>query len=276
MDNFLQVIDKRVKKAIVESNVINTTPCIILNQVDSNNFSVKMLSNDCIYVLPNLSGSALEKGDLCQVFYKGSFSQRNCFIGAALNRQGSGSTIAQCINFNIVGDLPTIDFMPLANCKVLSFADSPSLLNINMNVQGLVQTEFGLQILINGEIYKTIYKNIDEDEKEIISVSFPLKFEANQKYKIQLNVKGMVTLLDFECFVYGFNIEETVIFDPTTDDDYIIDANNNSIIYYIGNSTNPQIPQIIQNTEINKIYSTGFNYSTIESVYIPEGIEEIE
>lgn len=273
MDNFLQVIDQRVKKTIIESNIINTTPCIVLNQVDLNNFSVKMLSNDCIYVLPNLSGSALAVGDVCQVFYKGSFNQRNCFIGAALNRQ---STTAQYLNFDIVGNMPTLDFMPLANCKILSSANSPSLLSVNINVQGLAQTEFGIQILVNDEVLKTIYKTIAQNEKEVITYSSPLDFESNHKYKVQLNVKGNVELLDFECFVYGFGIERTTIYDPTTDEDYIYDVNNHSIIYYIGDSKNPQIPQTIQNTEVNKIYATGFNYDDVESVYIPEGIVEIE
>ena len=77
-------------------------------------------------------------------------------------------------------------------------------------------------------------------------------------------------------FVYGFNIETTTIFDPTTDSDYIYDTNNTSIIYYIGNSNSPQIPTTLQDTNVTKIYATGFNYSNIEAVYIPEGITEIE
>lgn len=273
MDNFLQVIDQRVEKAIAESNVINTTPCIILNQVDSNKFSVRMLSNDCIYVLPNLSGSALENGDLCQVFYKGSFNQRNCFIGAALDRHKSENVV---IPFDIVGTLPTISFMSLANCKILSASNSSCLLNVNLNVQGLGQTELGVQIVINDVVRKTLYKSVDNGKKEIVSFSLPIFFEKNEKYKIQLKVKGNVNLLDFESYVYGSNIEKTTIFDPTTDADYIYDTDNNAIIYYIGASSNPQIPQTIQNTEVKKLYSTAFNYSNVDAVYIPEGIEEIE
>jgi hypothetical protein len=273
MDNFLQVIDQRVKKTIVESNVINTTPCIILDQVDSNNFSVRMLSNDCIYVLPNLSGSALENGDLCQVFYKGSFNQRNCFIGAALDRHKSENVV---IPFDIVGTLPTIDFMSFAHCKILSTSNSSCLLNVNLNIQGLGQTELGLQIVVNGAIRKTLYKNVDNGKKEIISLSLPIFFEKNEKYKIQFKIKGNVNLLDFEGYIYGSNIEKTTIFDPTTDADYIYDTDNNAIIYYIGTSSNPQIPQVIQNTEVKKLYSTAFNYSNVDAVYIPEGIEEIE
>lgn len=82
--------------------------------------------------------------------------------------------------------------------------------------------------------------------------------------------------MDFEGYVYGSNIEKTTIFDPTTDADYIYDADNNAIVYYIGTSSNPQIPQVIQNTEVKKLYSTAFNYSNVDAVYIPEGIEEIE
>ena len=277
MDNtLLTLIDQRFQKNINESNLLNITPCVVLDASDDTKCKVRMLTNDSIYIIPNLSGSTVSEGDICQVYYKTSLSQRNCYIGAALNKQGSGNTIAECIDFDERLTLPSIDYITIANCKIKCLADSPSLLNVVMNVQGLSQTELDVQVLVNGENHKTLQKTIEEDSKEVVSFSFPLVLSKNQKYKIELKAKGMVDVLSAEWFVYGFNIETTTIFDPTTDEDYIYDTNNTSIIYYIGESENPQIPTVINDTNVTKIYSTGFNYSNVEAVYIPEGITEIE
>lgn len=277
MDNaLLALIDQRFQKNINESSLINTTTCIVLDASDDTKCKVRMLANDSIYTIPNLSGSAVSEGDICQVYYKTSLSQRNCYIGAALNKQGSGNTIAECINFDERLTLPSIDYVAIANCKIKCLADSPSLLNVVMNVQGLSQTELDIQVVVNGENHNTLQKTVEEDSKEVVSFSLPLFLSKNQKYKIELKAKGMVDVLSADWFVYGFNIETTTIFDPTTDSDYIYDTNNTSIIYYIGNSNSPQIPTTLQDTNVTKIYATGFNYSNIEAVYIPEGITEIE
>ena len=49
-----------------------------------------------------------------------------------------------------------------------------------------------------------------------------------------------------------------------------------TIIYYIGESNKPAVPTTLNGKSVEKILVTGFNYSEVTSVYIPEGIVEIE
>lgn len=67
-------------------------------------------------------------------------------------------------------------------------------------------------------------------------------------------------------------------FQETDDPDYIYSLNEDGadIIFYIGAKRNPIIPLRLGQRAVKRLYAVSFNYSSVENVIIPEGIEEID
>lgn len=63
-------------------------------------------------------------------------------------------------------------------------------------------------------------------------------------------------------------------FDPTDENDYIYDGN--TIVYYIGTSKRPEIPQTLGGVQVLAVERTAFNDTDVEAVKFPDGMEVIE
>ncbi|HOC34665.1 MAG TPA: hypothetical protein PLH98_10125 [Ruminococcus flavefaciens] len=63
-------------------------------------------------------------------------------------------------------------------------------------------------------------------------------------------------------------------FDRTTEADYIYDGN--AIVYYIGTSKRPEIPQTLGGVQVLAVERTAFNDTDVEAVKFPDGMEVIE
>ena len=78
-------------------------------------------------------------------------------------------------------------------------------------------------------------------------------------------------------YLWGQNIVE-VSPEPTEPTDYMYITRNDSteIIRYIGDIINPELPSEIDGKPITIIAATAFGASEVRSVYIPDGVIEIE
>ena len=65
---------------------------------------------------------------------------------------------------------------------------------------------------------------------------------------------------------------------PTADVDYIYKIVNEEvhIIRYIGDEVKITVPSEIEGYPVTKLYSTAFNYSTVEKVKLPDSLVSIE
>lgn len=69
-----------------------------------------------------------------------------------------------------------------------------------------------------------------------------------------------------------------ITYEPTAPDDYIYEIIDNeyvAIIFYIGTSKSPIIPDQIENLPVKVLYETAFNYANIKMVQLPSTIEEV-
>ena len=66
-------------------------------------------------------------------------------------------------------------------------------------------------------------------------------------------------------------------FDPTDEKDYVWIVENDKaiILYYIGRTTRPQIPDTLDDHTVIALAKTAFNYSTIEKVKFATNIQWI-
>jgi hypothetical protein len=87
-----------------------------------------------------------------------------------------------------------------------------------------------------------------------------------------------ISISALTAFVFGYVNEREGGYDPTYEEDYIWVSNNNEaeVLLYIGDSTSPEVAEILNDDEVKTLSCTSFNYSDIRAVYIPDGIERIE
>ena len=63
-------------------------------------------------------------------------------------------------------------------------------------------------------------------------------------------------------------------YQPTSENDYIYD--NDTIIFYTGNTKCPEIPQTLDGVQVRVIEKTAFAGQDVTAVKIPDGTEVIE
>lgn len=141
-------------------------------------------------------------------------------------------------------------------------------------------TEVGTALLrtyINGELqaFQPIF-TVREGEYITQHFSLPLNAEGGS-HSVRISASGVGNVEQLSAYVWGQNIVE-ISTEPTGSDDYIYEVSDGKtkIIYYVGNSTVPEIPANLGEAPVTKIGVTAFSYSGVTNVYIPEGVTEIE
>lgn len=117
---------------------------------------------------------------------------------------------------------------------------------------------------------------VHEGEYTTLHFQVPLTAEPGT-HAVEVNASGTCIAELVSSYVWGQNITE-VYPEPTDTEDYIYEISGGTaeIVEYIGKSNSPEIPQYFEGAKTTKIGSLAFAYSTVENVYIPDGVTEIE
>lgn len=276
MDSLFQLIQSGIEQTVSKQNVLRSVPCKVV-EVLNNGVKVQLLSDETEYTVANYSGSEINVGEVVQLYYRGNYIlQHTAYIGASENKGGIAKF--NCIKGTYqTGEIFDTD-RTIATIGYTVKNDLPVFLQCNFVVYDNIEGMCNLKIYINGELYYFEPKQtIIYGHATTISFSVPI-FDNIANNVIEIKAYGIGNVLSADCFVYGFDIALYEPYTPTTDSDYIYTTHDGvtDVIYYVGDATKPSIPTTINNAPTNKLYATSFNYSDVEMVYIPEGIEEIE
>lgn len=274
MNELVHYINDRISRFIKKSDILNATPAIVYEVEDDNWAKVTILSNGAIYRLKNLSGTSLMNGQDCQVYYKKSLSQSTAYIGATITSENVdlkyvyGESISGSL-FEEEREISEINF-------TVKNDDTDILISYTIELQGdSLNGLCSFRICVDGEFLDIISKQtINNGEINTVSVTYPISINSGI-HQIVIYGEGFGVANDIISFVYGNGVQEYNIYDPTDESDYIYD-NDSNIIYYIGESNRPSVPTTLNGKSVEKILATGFNYDNITSVYISEGITEIQ
>lgn len=274
MNELVSYINDRISRFIKKSDILNATPAIVYEVEDDNWAKVTILSNGAIYRLKNLSGTSLVNGQDCQVYYKKSLSQSTAYIGAAITSENVdlkyvyGESISGSL-FEEEREIAEINF-------TVKNDDTDILISYTIELQGdSLNGLCSFYICVDGDFLDIISKQtINNGEINTVSVTYPISINSGI-HQIIIYGEGFGVVNDIISFVYGNGVQEYNVYDPTDESDYIYD-NDSNIIYYIGESNRPAVPTTLNGESVEKILATGFNYKEVTSVYIPEGIVEIE
>lgn len=271
MSTLLDLIDSRIKQSDTGIKII---PCTVLELLSDQFVKVASISNGENYTVLNMSGSNVEVGETVQVAYTGSLiTSKNAYIIASKNKSSEAKYK------NIISDVYTgalfETMRPIVGFGIKAMSETDCVLHFSCNI---ASTETGT---IEFEIDRNNYSpkfTIEADTYKCISFDIPLTLSGD-KNEIWVNAKGVGIVTDVCAFVGGHGIESYDLYDDTGDNDYvykIIGTDSSNVIYYIGKSIRPRMPITLEDVPIDRLYPTAFNYSNVQSVYIPEGITEID
>lgn len=275
MNDLVTLIDGVVKKNIKSQQLTNITPCKVVNVIDNDNIEIELISNKARYIVPNYSGSKLDIGDTAQLFYKGIVSSKRAYIGNTLYKESFNTLIMQTSITGLTDNpinVAQIDIQSQFNAIVIITFNCCALGANNGHVQFSTYVD-------NVECsYKPI-SSITESNYTSINFSIPVSLEKGF-HSISIQAVGLGSIEQVSAYIFGQGITTGTYQEQTFDDDYICITNENytDIIYYIGGVKNPKIPSIINEKPVRTICATAFNNENqgVESVYIPDGVIEIE
>ena len=274
MDELLKLIDSRVSKNQPQTTV-KSLPCKVIKITSDDAVTVELLSNNARYTVPNYSGSPVEVGENVLLYYTGILSEGKAYIGASINKGGAATSgfitgnvyIGQIFEQSRV--IASVDFE----------ATSQTVVQIIFNYVflGTTNDAIYLESYVNGtkQGYKPI---ISMANGQYVSATFVLPLELTSgSYGIEIKANGANSITGGQINAVGHNIIGSS-YEPTGDDDYIYETVNNTTnaIYYIGQAIHPEIPVKLNDKPIKIIRATAFNGTNVETVYIPDGVEEIE
>ena len=160
--------------------------------------------------------------------------------------------------------------------------DADTLLHINCTacIEGTNSADTEIRHYLDGdELDFYTIDTISAGEHRTVSANFAVSAEKGE-HTLEVKAIGDGTLHRFSGTIWGANIEARpeVPYTPTTATDYlyVLADNEVSIIRYIGSEKRPEVPSEIEECPVTKLYSTAFNYSNVEAVYIPDSVIEIQ
>lgn len=281
MDKFDQLIESIVEKKTKDAPYLKTMPCTVEEVVDEYHVKVISVSSGTRYTVPNYSGSQVYVGETVQLFYKGNMAlNSNAYIGASLNkgRDGEGYSPVCVKGSSLTGQVfeeqRTVSGIGILCEKFTAVA----LLVFNANVVGTEGGTLEITVYVDDEQYPFLSQTtLQPDYHSTVSFTLPINISAG-KHKIKICASGTSEILDVLSYVYCDRITETDYYDPTDEGDYIFEIVNDESYaeYYIGESKNPAIPDTLDNKPVKLLGLTLFDHSDVETVYIPNGIEEIQ
>ena len=276
MDDLFSLIDNRIEKSGILKAYLKSIPCRVISFNNDGSVLVESVIDGAQYNLFNYSGSSLNIGENVQVYYKDNIS--NGYIGASITKEDS-SPLMLVDGDAYVGELFSDNYRVIGDCsfKCLGFANC--MISFNY-------------VLIGSDIgnvtFKFVVDDVDLSFTPIISVvngsyysgSFTIPCSAlSGEHILEIKGKGSAAMSSIQLTVCGHGVESCEKpYDPTTQEDYLYSIANNevSIIRYLGNNLRPAIPDTIESLPVRRLYTTAFNYSNVEAVYIPDGVIEIQ
>lgn len=133
-----------------------------------------------------------------------------------------------------------------------------------------------LYIYVNDvmQAYNPVF-TVHAEEYTSVHFSLPLTVGGGT-HSIEIKAVGEASAESISFYVWGQNIAE-ISSEETNEEDYIYAVSDGTaeIMYYIGDSTYPEIPSELGGFPVTKIAATAFSRSDITGVYIPEGVTEI-
>ena len=276
MNKLLEIIDSRVLSKIRTANFLTAVPCTVLAVNNDGTVKVKVIANDSTMTVPNYSGSSVSEGESVQMFYSGSvLAEKTAYIGASANKDSGGRLVrltGTTLN-KVMGSTESV----FGNIGVKCNGEANVMLFLNTNVYGTEAGNLAIKIYVdNVALTFSPQQYISSDKYSFISLSTALSLTSGE-HTINVTGAGKGSVTSAEIYIVGTNIEMYEPYVPTGDDDYLYATSNNEvhIRHYIGEANNPSVPDTINDNPVKYIEPTAFNYSTVNRVYIPDGVEEI-
>lgn len=275
-DALTELINQKVDRKIAGSDILHSVPAKIAKVLENGMYTVNILSNGSQMILPNWSGSELDIDDNVNVFYKGEiFSERTAYIGSSFNKQDivNRNRIVYIKAKEHVGEVPQ-EGKIVANCTFEVLQTTRVFITFNANIWGNADGFSFVNLYVDGIVHEyqpktTVVANADAVQ------SFTLPFTVSKGvHDFSARATGTGTYIDIYAFVWGQGLAEKNSFDPTTDADYIYD--NGVVIYYIGETQYPEIPDTLGGDAVTKLEATSFCDSNVIAVKIPDGVTRIE
>ena len=203
---------------------------------------------------------------------------------------GSGSTSSSSVNVtnNITLSVNRVDLTgytgevfaserTAADGRFSCRNETTVFVDVTMLLQGTADITAASALYIDGIAQSLRPKvTLHEDEYATLHYTLPTIVKGG-KHSLAAAIAGPCELIDVQCFVWGQELTAEAP-DPTADSDYTYTVANGktTVTGYIGSSKYPKIPSVLGGGVTTTLGAESFEESTIESVYIPDGVTAIE
>lgn len=276
MNDLFKIVDNRALKQINNAPVVKSIPCSVVDVLENNMIKVKLLSEDIEYTVPNLCGSPVTIDEIVRLYYKGNtITDTSAYIGAAKFKPSTNFVMGNGVSGNL-----TNTEKPIFNLSFLTYHSKASFIfnAICENVSNESRT-VRLAIYVDDVLQSFRPRfSIVAEGSYTISITIPLDLTLGN-HNISVTAIGeSVAITNICAYATGYVNERVIHYDPTNPEDYIWGLNQTGaeVHLYVGNSSSPEVIGTLDGNNVNTLTCTSFNYSNIEAVYIPEGIERIE
>lgn len=282
MDSLLSLIDSRINKAEKNSNALRSVPCKVIELLNNDYVKVQIVTDSTIYTVLNRSGTNVNVGETVSLYYQGMINNKSAYIGAAITKEEGGGS--GCSFNSIIGDVTIGEVFPsvsriIGACPFKALINTNAFVVYNCVIQGVDTGTLYLHFYIDGEEIG-FSPTVSVTLNQYITQSFVLPFttlQGNHMLQVRAIGYGYITSATLNVCGTGIEVSDSP-YEPTAENDYIYETvgSSTNTIYYIGETSYPSIPTTINGEPTTIIRATTFTNSSINTVYIPEGVEEIE
>lgn len=271
MSNLIEFINDRIRRYAGNSDILNATPAIVESVADNNFASVKLLCNGSVYKLKNLSGATIREGDACQVYYKKALAQTNAYIGAA---QPNGGLVY--LYLNPATGVITTSSKRIATLQFASGDNAVCFLSFTGEIIGTENGNISLEVTMDGVSVNSFAQTLVVGNKSIVSIHIPIDALSSGVHSISVVCYGHCNVSNIVSFIHGIGLSNTDIYMADEGDFiYVIDGDEATILYYIGEHARIAIPNKLEGKDVVAMAATAFNNSDVEYVEIPSTLTTI-
>lgn len=270
-DALTELISQNLDNNLKNKDYLSFIPARIIERQENGLYVVETIADQIRYILPNWTAQSLNPNDSVKIYYKDNIS-RSGYIGATLNLNDYDSKIDYTVGSALVGTVATkraiskINFTMKQNAAVF--------VTLNANLFGSSEGYCIADLEVDGTPFPYQCKAlVGANDHIIFTMSLPVDVQTGH-HEIIIYAQGAGTFTDIYAYLWGQGLDGEINYDDTDENDYIY--NGGTILYYIGTSTRPKVPEKLNNVKVTRIASTAFNGSDIVAVKMPEGVEVIE
>lgn len=286
-DYFSELLQYQIQKTVSSSGYLRTVPCKVIALGEKNMVTVATITNNSMYTVKNLSGTNLVEGQEVKLFYSGDIiADGNPFVSMATPNDSGGEPhdSLSYVTGNVLTGIMTGTEKLVTSIAMSTDVISNAFLSVSLNLFGgigedyFTENAFIKMFLDELELAYQPIQTVAAGSYSVLNFQLPIALgKGLHKLLVKLQGKNM-TLVSGNVYVRGTGIEDASDYDITTENDYvtITDSDGTNVLYYKGTSNKPEIPTTLNGSAVKTISATAFNYSTINSVSIPDGVIEIE